>query len=102
MHCAIGFRSHFKICTFVFHCLNCNQQEYYLSEILVPLIVYQKQLQSFDTNQLYVLRLKTKNDTRAVSDADLILWNALTVAIRTILAFRKIMKTHLFDWAFLP
>ena len=50
-------------------------------------------------------RIKTKTGSRAFSISGPALWNALPVPIRnakTILTFRKLLKSHLFDLAFPP
>ena len=85
---------------FVFRCLTSNQPEY-PSKRFVPLI-YQKQLQSSDTNQPYVPLIKNKNDLRTFSVAGPTRWNSIYVARRrttSIITSRKCIQTYVFDLA---
>ena len=58
-----------------------------------------------NSNKFVVPRIKTKTGARAFFISDPALWNALPAPIRnakTILTFRKLLKSHLFDLAFPP
>ena len=58
-----------------------------------------------NSNRFVVPRIKTKTGSRAFSISGPALWNTLPVPIRnakTILTFRKLLKSHLFDLAFPP
>ena len=72
----------------------------------LPLLnVCSKYLRSTNSNRFVVPRIKTKTGSRAFSISGPALWNALPVPIRnakTILTFRKLLKSHLFDLAFPP
>ena len=60
---------------------------------------------SANSNRFVVSRIKTKTGSRTFSISGPALWNALPVPIRnakTILTFRKLLKSHLFDLAFPP
>ena len=64
-----------------------------------------KYLCSTNSKKFVVPRMKTKTGSRAFSTSGpaLHVWNALPVPIRnaeTILAFRKLLKSHLFELAF--
>ena len=64
-----------------------------------------KYLRSTNSNRFVVLRIKTKTGSRALSISGPALWNALPVPVRhaeTILTFRKLLKSHLFDLFFPP
>ena len=99
----VKFRIHFKICAITFRALKENQPTY-----LADLLVRPKcstDLRSTNSNRFVVPRIKTKTGLRAFSMSGPALWNALLVPIRnakTILTFRKLLKSHLFDLAFPP
>ena len=62
-------------------------------------------LRSTNSNRFVVPGIKTKTGSRAFSISGPALWNALPVPVRnaeTILTFRKLLKSHLFDLALLP
>ena len=83
----VKFRIHFKICAITFQTLKENQPAYLADLLYTDLLV------------------KTKTGSRAFSISGPALWNALSVPIRnakTILTFRKLLKSHLFDLAFPP
>ena len=64
-----------------------------------------KYLHSTNSNRFVVPRIKMKTGSRAFFISGPALWNALPVPIRnakTILTFRKLHKSHLFDLAFPP
>ena len=92
----VKFRIHFKICAITFRTLKENQPAY-----LADLLVRPK-----CSKYLFVVpRIKTKTGSRAFSISGPALWNALPVPIRnakTILTFRKLLKSHLFDLDFPP
>ena len=81
-----------------------DNQPAYLADLLVwPKC--SKYLRSTNSNRFVVPRIKTKTGSRAVSISGPALWNALPVPIRnakTILPFRKLLKSHLFDLFFPP
>ena len=86
----LKFRIHFKICAITFRALKENQLAY-----LADLLAWPK--------SFVVPRIKT--GSRAFSISGPALWNALPVPIRnarTILTFRKLLKSHIFDLAFPP
>ena len=97
------FRIQFKICTFVFRCLDDGQPSY-LSSLLFSADSV-KHLRSNNTNKLKVPRITTKFGARAFSVSGPTLWNLLPAHLRVaknISSFRKLLKTHLFDLAFPP
>ena len=99
----VKFRIHFKICAITFRTLKENQPAY-LADLLVR-TKCSKYLRSTNTNRFVVPRIKTKTGSRAFSISGPALWNALPVPIRnteTILTFRKLLKSHLFDLVFPP
>ena len=99
----VKFRIHFKICAITFQTLKENQPAY-LADLLV-LQKCSKYLRSTDLNRFVVPRIKTKTGSRALSIYCPAIWKALPVPIRnakTILTFRKLLKSHLFDLAFPP
>ena len=99
----IKFRIQFKICTFVFRCLNDGQPSYLSSLIFSADSV--KHLRSNNTNKLKVPRIRTKFGARAFSVSGPTLWNLLPAHLRVaknISSFRKLLKTHFFDLAFPP
>ena len=99
----VKFGIHFKICPITFRTLKENQHAY-----LADLLVRPKcsnYLRSANSNRFVVPRIKTKAGSRALSISGPAIWNALPVPIRnvkTILTFRKLLKSHLFDLAFPP
>ena len=98
----IKFRIQFKICTFVFRCLNDGQPSY-LSSLLFSDSV--KHLRSNNTNKLKVPGIRTRFGARAFSISGPTLWNLLPANLRVaknISSFRKLLKTHFFDLAFPP
>ena len=96
----VKFRIHFKKCAITFRTLKENQP----ADLLVwPKCT--KYLRSTYSNRFVIPRIKTKTGSRAFSISGPALWNALPVPIRnakTILTFRKLLKSHLFDLAFPP
>ena len=99
----VKFRIHFKICAIIFRSLG-NSQPAYLADLLVR-PKCSKYLRSTNSDRFVVLRIKTKTGLRAFSISGPALWNALPVPKRdakTILTFRKSLKSHLFDLAFPP
>ena len=99
----VKFRIHFKICAITFRTLKENQPAYLADLLVRP--KYSKYLRSTTSNRFVVPRIKTKTGSRALSISGLALWNALPVPIRnakTILTFRKLLKSQLFDLAFPP
>ena len=94
----VKFRIHFKICTITFRTLKENQPAYLADLLVQPKC--SKYLRSTNPNRYVVSRKKTKIGSRAFSISGPALWNALPVPIRnakTILTFRKLLKSHLFD-----
>ena len=69
----IKFRIQFKICTFVFRCLDDGQPSY-LSSLLFSADSV-KHLRSNNTNKLKVPRIRTKLGARAFSVSGPTLWN---------------------------
>ena len=99
----VKFRIHFKICAITFRTLKENQPAYLADLLVRPKC--SKYLRSTNSNRFVVPRIKTKTGSRAFSISGPALWNALPVPIRnakTILTFRKLLKSHLFDLAFPP
>ena len=101
----VKFRIHFKIpvCAITFRTLKENQPAY-LADLLVRLKC-SRYLRSTNSNRFVVPRIQTKTGSRAFSISGPALWNTLPVPIRnakTILTFRKLLKSHLFDLAFPP
>ena len=99
----VKFRIHFKICAITFRTLKENQPAYLADLLVRPKCP--KCLRSTNSNRFVVPRIKTKTGSRAFSISGPALWNALPVPIRnakTILTFRKLLKSHLFDLAFPP
>ena len=98
------FLIHFKICAKTFRTLKENQPAYLADLLVRPKC--SKYLRSTNSNRFVVPRIyKTKTGSRAVSISGPALWNALPVPIRnakTILTFRELLKSHLFDLAFPP
>ena len=99
----VKFRNYFKICAITFQTLKENQPAYLADLLARPKCL--KYLRSTNSSRFVVPRIKTKTGSRAFSISGPVLWNALPVPIRnakTILTFRKLLKTHLFDLAFHP
>ena len=107
----VKFRLRFKICAITFRTLKDNQPAY-LADLLVRLKC-SKYLRSTISHRFVVPHIKTKTGSRAPSISGPALWNAMPVSIRnaktmpirnseTILTFRKLLKSHLFDLAFPP
>ena len=99
----IKFIIQFKICPFVFRCLNDGQPSY-LSSLLFSADSV-KHLRSNNTNKLKVPRIRTKFGARAFSVSGPTLWNLLPAHLRVaknISSFRKLLETHFFDLAFPP
>ena len=97
----VKFRIHFKICAITFRTLKENQPAYLADLLVRPKC--SKYLRSTNSNRFVVPRIKTKTGSRAFSISGPALWNALPVPIRnakTILTFRKLLKSHLLDLAF--
>ena len=96
----VKFRIYFKICAITFRTLKENQPAYLADLLVRP--ECSKYLRSTNSNRFVVPRIKTKTGSRAFSISGPALWNALPVPIRnakTILTFRKLLKSHLFDLA---
>ena len=99
----VKFCIHFKICAITFRTLIENQPAYLADLLVRPKC--SKYLRSTNSNRFVVPRIKTKTGSRTFSISGPALWNALPVPIRnakTILTFRKLLKSHLFDQAFPP
>ena len=99
----VKFRIHFKICSITFRTLKENHPAYLADLLAWPKC--SKYLRSTNSNLFVVPRIKTKTGSRAFSISGPALSNALPVPIRnakTILTFRKLHKSHLFDLAFHP
>ena len=97
------FRFHFKICAITFRALKDNQPAYLTDLLARP--KYLKYLRSTNSDSFVVSRIKTKIGSRVFSISGPALWNALPVPMRnaeTILTFRDLLKSHLFDLAFPP
>ena len=97
----VKFRIHFKICAITFRTLKENQPAYLADLLVRPKC--SKYLRSTNSNRFVVPCIKTKTGSRAFSMSGPTLWKALPVPIRnakTILTFRKLLKSHLFDLAF--
>ena len=99
----VKFRIHFKICAITFRTLKVNQPAYLADLLVRPKC--SKYLRSTNSNRFVAPRIKTETGSRVFSISGPALWNALHVPIRnakTILTFRKLLKSHLFDLAFPP
>ena len=99
----VKFCIHFKRCAITFRTLKDNQPAYLADLLVRP--ECSKYLRSTNSNKFVVPRMKTKTGSRAFSISGPALWTALPVPIRnakTILTFRKLLKSHLFDLAFPP
>ena len=99
----VKFRIHFKICAITFRTLIDNQPAYLADLLVQPKC--SKYLCSTNPNRFVGPRIKTKTGSRAFSISGPALCNALPVPIRngkTILTFRKLLKSHLFDLSFSP
>ena len=99
----IKFRIQFKICTFVFRCLNDGQPSY-LSSLLFSADSV-KHLRSNNTNKLKVPRIRTKFGARAFSVSGPTLWNLLPAHLRVaknMSSFRKLLKRISSIWPFRP
>ena len=97
----VKFRIQFNICAITFRTLKENQHAYLAHLLVRPKC--SKYLRSTNSNRFAVPRIKTKTGSRAFSISGPALWNALPVPLRnarTILTFRKLHKSHLFDLAF--
>ena len=97
----VKFRIHFKICAITIRTLKVNQTTY-LAALLVRLKC-SKYLRFTNSNRFFVPRIKIRTGSRAFSISGPALWNALPVSVRnakTILTFRKLLKSHQFDLAF--
>ena len=93
----VKFRIHFKICAITFRTLKENQPAYLADLLVRPKC--SKYLRSTTSNRFVVSRIKTKTGSRAFSIS------GPAVSIRnakTILTFRKLLKSHLFGLAFPP
>ena len=76
----IKLRIQYKICTFVFRCLNDGQPSYLSSLLLSADSV--KRLRSNNTHKLKVPRIRTKFGTRAFSVSGPTFWNLLPAHVR--------------------
>ena len=93
----------FKICAIIFRTLIDNQPAYLADLLVRPKC--SRYLRSTNSNIFVVPSIKTKTGSRAFSISSPALWNTLPVPIRnaeTILTFRKLHKSHLFQLAFPP
>ena len=99
----VKFRIHFKILAIIFQNFFEDNQPAFLADLLVR-PKCSKYLRS--TNKFVVSRIKAKTGSRDFSMCGPYGFrNALPVPIRnakTILTFRKLLKSHLFDLAFQP
>ena len=91
----VKFRIHFKIGAITFQTLKENQPAYLADLLVRPKC--SKYLRSTNSNRFVVPRIKTKTGSRTFSISGPALRNA-----KTILTFRKLFKSHLFDLAFPP
>ena len=83
------------------HRLPVNQPTY-LADLLIVRSKCSKYLRSTNSNRFVVPRIKTNTGSRVLSISGPALWNALPGPIRnaeTILTFRKLLKSQLFDLA---
>ena len=99
----VKFRIYFKICAITFRTLKENQPAYLADLLVRP--KFWKYVRSTSSNRFVVPRIMTKTGSRAFSLSGPALWNALPVPIcvaKTILTFRKLLKSHLFALAFPP
>lgn len=95
-------RIRFKVSTLTYKTL-ALEQPVYLNDLLIPAAKGVRALRSGTTRKLSVPRVKTKVGTRGFSSAAPHLWNALPANIRearTLMTFRRLLKTHLFGLAF--
>ena len=99
----VKFRIHLKICAITFRTLKENQPAHLADLLVRPKC--SKYLRSTNSNRFVVSHIEIKTGSRAFSISGPALWNALPVPIRnskTILTFRKLLKSHLFDLVFPP
>ena len=99
----VKFRIHFEICTITFRTLK-DYQPAYLAELFVP-PKCSKYLHSPDSNIFFFSHIKTKTGSSAFSIAGPALWNAQYVLIhnaKTILKFRDLLKSYVFDLTYTP
>ena len=87
----IKFRIQFKICTFVFRCLNDGQPSY-LSSLLFSADSV-KHLRPNNTNKLKVPRIRTKCGARAFFVSVSTLWNSLPAHLRVAKKYFLFQKT---------
>ena len=88
---------HFKICTITYQALSAKQPAYL--HLLLTLARQPRQLESYNSNLLFVPSVKTNLGTRAFSVAAPTLWNSLPVSVKSvgnITTFCRKLKTHLF------
>ena len=99
----IKFRIKFKICTFVFRCLNDGQPSYLSSLPFSADSV--RHLRSDNTHKLKVPRIRTKFGARAFSVSSPTFWYFLPAHLhvaKNISSFRKLLKMHFFNLASPP
>ena len=99
----VKFRIHFKICAITFLTIKENKLAYLADLLFRPKC--SQYLHSTNSNRFVVSRIKIRTGSRAFSISGPALWTALPVPIhnaKTILTFRKLLKSHLVDLAFPP
>ena len=98
----VKFRIHFKICAITFRTLKENQPAYLADLLVRP--KWSKYLRSTNSNRFVVPRIKTIRLGQELS-LYMVQPYGTPVPIRnakTILTFRKLLKSHLFDLFFPP
>ena len=99
----VRFRILFKINLLTYKTLR-EKQPVYLNSLLAASIP-SRSLRSNNNNSLSVPRVKTSTGARAFYSCAPSLWNNLPLSVRSassVATFKKYLKTHLFDLAFLP
>ena len=99
----VKYHIHIEICAITFQALKDNQLAYLADLLVRPKC--SKYLRSTNSNRFVVTCIKTMTGSRAFSISGPALWNALPMPVRnaeTILAFRNLLKSHLFDLTFPP
>ena len=83
-----------------FRTLKDNQPAYLAYLLVRP--KFSRYLRSINSNRFVVPRIKTKNGSKSFFISGLALWTVPIRNAETILAFRKLLKSHLFDLTFPP
>ena len=99
----VEFRIYFIICVITFRTLKDNKPAYLADLLVRP--ECSKYLRPTNSNRFVVPCIQTKTESRAFSISGPALWNKVYVPVHnaeTILTFRKLLKSHIFDQASPP